>query len=113
VPNGLANGNGNNLGNSLGNGLGGSNGGDRVGSGGPFGSQGVLIGGSSYRSSGQGGDGGKLLATGSGGEGELGYEIKADNSHLTNPSKKSTVVVPLNRKTGNPSDYRAIDTKAN
>jgi hypothetical protein len=40
--------------------------------------------------------------------------VKVDNSHyLSNPSKKSTVVVPINRKTGNPIENKPVDTKAN
>lgn len=94
------------------NGLNGSNGGDKVGSSGSFGGEGVLIG-SNYRASGPG-DGGRLVGSGPGGENELGYEVKADNSHyLSNPSKKSTVVVPINRKTGNPIENKPVDTKAN
>lgn len=68
--------------------------------------------GSSYRGSGPG-DRSAIVGAGSGGENELGYEVKADNSYLTNPSKKSTVVVPINRRTGNPNEYKPVDTKAN
>lgn len=72
------------------------------GQGGVFGSgNGVLIG-----SGGAGGANGI-------GQGEPGYEVKADNSYLTNPSRKSTIVVPINRRTGNPNQFRAVDTRAN
>lgn len=100
------------------NGLNGSNAnnaGEKVGSGnGPFSGSGVVVG-SGFGLGGQGGQGGQggSRVVGGAGENELGYEVKADNTYLTNPSKKSTVVVPINRRTGNPNEFKPVDTKAN
>ena len=95
------------------NGLNGENGGDdRVS--GSFNGSGVLIG-----SGGQGGQGvygeqggqgyGRVLGEGN----DMGYEVKADNSYHVNTSKKASVVVHINRKTGNPNEFKPVDTKAN
>lgn len=95
------------------NGLNGANGeDDRVS--GPFIGSGVLIG-----SGGQGGQGvygeqggqgyGRVLGEGN----DMGYEVKADNSYHANTSNKASVVVHINRKTGNPNEFKPVDTKAN
>jgi hypothetical protein len=36
--------------------------------------------------------------------------VQADNTYLTNNSRKSTVVVPINRKTMNPNEFTNVDT---
>jgi hypothetical protein len=61
--------------------------------------------------SGAGGQGGEGRVVGEGND--LGYEVKADNSYHANNSKKASVVVHINRKTGNPNEFRPVDTKAN
>ena len=59
---------------------------------------------------GQGGQGyGRVLGEGN----DMGYEVKADNSYHANTSKKASVVVHINRKTGNPNEFKPVDTKAN
>ena len=88
------------------NGLNGENGGDdRVS--GSFNGSGVLIGSGGQ---GQGGQGyGRVLGEGN----DMGYEVKADNSYHANTSNKASVVVHINRKTGNPNEFKPVDTKAN